>query len=148
MCKNFFLRPQADSFVRLFVGRLPWIQQDARTSSVVFTFINIFQWKFCRQNYSAGQIKVKWGVTLSVWIVYIYRLAIFSFLSFLSFSVFVCFPSFSSCLKEFHKRSSGHFATSPQTRENLFWQSCATFCICQRVTNLYFRHIVFEHLKP
>ena len=103
-------------------GACAWIQQDARTSSVVFTFINIFHWKFCRQNYSTGQIKVKWGVTLSVWIVYIYRLAIFSFLSFPSFSVFVCFPSFSSCLKEFHKRSSGHFARSPQTRENLFWQ--------------------------
>ena len=57
-----------------------------------------------------------------------YRLAIFSFASFLSFSgdfyrcwQFVCFASFSSCLKEFHKRSSGHFATSPQTRENLFF---------------------------
>ena len=57
-----------------------------------------------------------------------YRLAIFSFASFLSFSsdfyrfspaVFVCFASFSSCLKEFHKRSSGHFARSPQTRENI-----------------------------
>ena len=71
MCKNFFLRPQADRFVRLFVGRLRWIQQDARTSSVVFTFIDIFHWKFCRQNYSTGQIKVKQGVTLSVWIFYI-----------------------------------------------------------------------------
>ena len=30
-----------------------------------------------------------------------------------------CFASFSSCLKEFHKRSSGHFARSPQIRENL-----------------------------
>ena len=48
-----------------------WIQQDARTSSVVFTFMNIFHWKFCRQNYSTGQIKIKRGVTLSVWIVYI-----------------------------------------------------------------------------
>ena len=128
MCKNFFLRPQADRFVRLFVGRLRWIQQDARTSSVVFTFIDVFHWKFCRQNYSTGQIKVKQGVTLSVWIVYDTNEK-FSFASFLSFSgdfyrfwQFVCFASFSSCLKEFHKRSSGHFATSPQTRENLFWQ--------------------------
>ena len=86
MRKNFFLCPQADSFVWLFVGRLRWIQQDARTSSVVFTFIDIFHWKFCRQNYSTDQIKVKRGVTLRVWIVYIYRLAIFSFASFLSFS--------------------------------------------------------------
>ena len=34
----------------------------------------------------------------------------------------------------------------PKTSENLLWQqnSCAAFCICQRITNLYFRHIVLN----
>ena len=100
--------------------------------SVVFTFIDIFHWKFCRQNYSTGQIKVKRSITLSIWIVYIIIWRFFRlhrFYPFLVISIvsdnFVCFASFSSCLKEFHKRSSGHFARSPQTRENLLWHKIA-----------------------
>ena len=87
MCKNFFLRPQADRFVRLFVGRLRWIQQDARTSSVVFTFIDIIislkilQTKLFNKSDQGKARRYAQRLNRSH-----YRLAIFSFASFLSFS--------------------------------------------------------------
>ena len=84
-----------------------------KTTGGFFPFIRFyfhrFHWKFCRQNCSTGQIKVKRGILLSVWIVFIVIWSIFFvciisivFLWFLSFlTVFICFTCLSSHLKEF-----------------------------------------------